>query len=523
LRSARVAKRSARVRVWVDPRMRVDPRTPVIVGAGQVLRRDPREDRECEPAAMIADALRLAARDSGGREPLLGRADSVRCVPVIGWHYPNLAALIAAEVRAQPRDTVQSARIGGDGPLALVNHTAADIAAGDADVVLLGGAECGAYLRAAQLAGRAPAWRTQDAELQPTRTLGSERPALTERELAAGLAPPVCMYALLETAERARARRAPGAHTERIASLWSRFSLVATENPHAWSERSFTPEEIARPTPENRVVCTPYTKLLTANIQVNMACGLILASARAAQAAGVPRDRWVFIHAGARAEDVWHVSERAELAASPALRQASRSVLRHCHLAIDDVAHIDLYSCFPAAVQIAARELGLATEDASRPLTVTGGLTFAGGPGNNYSSHALATLVARLRDDPRAYGIATAVGWYLTKHAIGVYSAQPPRALFANTVLDPPPPGRRAACADTRELSGPATLEAYTLPYRRDGSPEAAIVSAIARDGTRVLVRSDDAGLIGALLAEDPLGAPLELARGAPGIALVSV
>ena len=331
------------------------------------------------------------------------------------------------------------------------------------------------------------------------------------------------MYALLETAERARARSAPSPHTEHIASLWSRFSHVAAENPYAWIGHSFTPDEIARPTPENRIVCAPYTKLLTANIQVNMASGLILASARAAQAAGVPRDRWVFIHAGACAEDVWHVSERAELAASPALRSAGRAVLRHCRLAIDAVAHIDLYSCFPSAVEIAARELGLTTDDPSRPLTVTGGLTFAGGPGNNYSSHALATLIGRLRDDPSEYGIATAVGWYLTKHAIGVYSAQPPRTPFANTLLDPPPPTRRAAGADAGGLAGPATLEAYALPYRRDGAPEAAILSAVARDGTRVLARSDDAGLMRALLAEDPLGAPLELARGAHGIALVSV
>jgi acetyl-CoA C-acetyltransferase len=496
----------------------------VIVGAGQVVRRDAHGDEEVEPAAMIVESLRLAARDSGAGESLLARADSVRCVPVIGWHYPDLAALVAADLRAQPRETVQSARIGGDGPLILVNETAADIAGGRADVVLVGGAEAGGYLRAAQLEGRTPRWRSQAEDLRPTRTLGVERPALTERELAVGLAPPVCMYALLETAVRARAGRSPAAHAERVAGLWSRFSHVAAANPHAWIARSYSPEEIARPAPENRVVCVPYTKLETANIQVNMASGLIVASAHAAQAAGIPRDRWVFIHAGASAEEVWHVSARRELAASPAIRLAGRAALSHCGLAMDDVAHVDIYSCFPSAVQIAARELGIDTEDRDRPLTVTGGLTFAGGPGNNYSSHALATLVGRLRDDPRAYGVATAVGWYLTKHAIGVYSAAPTRAPFRNAVLDPPQADRRAAAPHSATgLAQRATLEAYTVPYGRDHAPEAAIVSAIADDGTRVLARSEDEELIAALLADDPLDAPLELTSLEDALTLLSV
>src|SRR5207244_6219152 len=129
------------------------------------------------------------------------------------------------------------------------------------------------------------------------------------------------------------------------------------------------------------------------------------------------------------------LSERAELASSPAVRAAGAAALEHAGLSIDDVAYVDLYSCFPSAVQISAGELGLPADDASRPLTVTGGLTFAGGPGNNYSGHAIATLVGRLRGDPQACGLATAVGWYLTKHALGIYSGRPPREPFRS--LDP--------------------------------------------------------------------------------------
>src|SRR5919201_1612053 len=148
--------------------MALDPRTPVIVGAGQVVRREPRLDETCEPAAMIADALRAAAHDSGAGDALLRGADSVRCVPVIGWHYPDVAAVVAEDLGAVPRETVQSSPVGGDGPQLLVNDTARAIAAGQLDVALIGGGEAGASLRAAQLAGHRPAWRKQGQHLRPT-------------------------------------------------------------------------------------------------------------------------------------------------------------------------------------------------------------------------------------------------------------------------------------------------------------------------------------------------------------------
>ena len=139
--------------------MSIDPRTPVIVGAGQVLHRDVDDVQSSEPATLIVEALRRAAEDSGAGQRLLRRADSVRCVPVIGWHYPDVAAVVAEDLGSVPRETVQSSLVGGDGPQLLVNDTARAIAAGQLDVALLGGGEAGGSLRAAQVAGRTPPWR----------------------------------------------------------------------------------------------------------------------------------------------------------------------------------------------------------------------------------------------------------------------------------------------------------------------------------------------------------------------------
>src|SRR5581483_3897259 len=145
-------------------------------------------------------------------------------------------------------------------------------------------------------------------------------------------------------------------------------------------------------------------------------------------------------------------------------------------LSVDDIAHIDLYSCFPAAVQIGAAELGLPLDDPARPLTVTGGLTFAGGPGNNYAGHGVATLVSILRREPEAIGLATALGWYATKHAIGLYSATPPVSPFRS--LDPVPDHGTTGVARI-DYTGPATLVAFTVRRDRDGNAFSAAVSAL--------------------------------------------
>jgi acetyl-CoA C-acetyltransferase len=488
---------------------RLDPRTPVIVGAGQVTRRtDEGEGRD--PISLAVEALRRAGADSGTDDALLRRAESVRHVATIGWQYRDEAALVADAVGASPRESVRTAALGGDAPQRLVGDTARAIADGEVDVALVAGAEALATASSLQRSGGRPSWPVQDSG-EPTRVVGFDRHPITDAEFAVGLVAPVNVYALLETAVRARGGTDRDEHLQRIAALWSGFSRVAAGNPHAWLPRERTAQEIATATADNRRVSEPYTKLLTANIQVDQAAALILCSAEAAAGAGVPKDRWVFPVASAFARDEWFVSERFDLTRSPAISAACTAVLQHAGVSIDEVAYLDLYSCFPSAVQIAATELGVALDDPDRPLTVTGGLTFAGGPGNNYSTHAVATLVARLREDPSAVGVASALGWYVSKHAYGLYSATAPGRPFREIDAGDRvrPTASRRACSDH---TGPATVEAYTVPYSRDGLPEAVILSALAPDGTRALARSAEPEVLDVILGGDPCGRRVVLA-----------
>ena len=485
----------------------LDPRTPVIVGAGQLVQRDADLKALRDPVALSVEALKRAETDAGA-SGLLARADAVFAVASTSWTYRDQAALVASGVGAKPSQTVMSAKFGGDAGQLLVNVAGEAIAQGNASVVLVCGAEAGATMAAAQKAGVTPTWPEQSRDVAPTLVLGIDREANNEAEANAGLGAPVYTYALIESAVRHRLNETVSAHQKTITRLWSGLSDIASANEFAWQPQAFSPDERATADQNNRMVSSPYPKLLCANLQVDLASGLILTSVAAATAAGVAQHKWVFLHAGAAAHDEWFVSERGDLAASPALRTIGEAALTQAGISINDVKHVDLYSCFPAAVQIAALDLGLPVNDASRPLSVTGGLTFAGGPGNNYGGHAVATLVGRLRDDPGSFGLSTSLGWYLTKHAIGIYSTQPPSRGYESLhpIVQPVP--TRAALTD---YTGAGGIEAYTVQYQRDGEPEAAIVSVLTPHGARMLVRTAQPELIAAAVDTDLIGRRVEV------------
>ena len=200
---------------------------------------------------------------------------------------------------------------------------------------------------------------------------------------------------------------------------------MAAKNPHAWSREPLAPHQIWQPSPRNRMISWPYTKLMNSNNMVDQGAALVLTSVEKATYLQIPSERWVFPYAGTDAHDTYAISERAEFYRSPAIRIAGQRALQLAGVGVDDLDLIDVYSCFPSAVQVAANELGLPVGDPGRPLTVTGGLTFAGGPWNNYVTHSIATMAERLVANPGQRGFITANGGYLTKHSFGVYGTEP--------------------------------------------------------------------------------------------------
>ncbi|MGI8664260.1 MAG: acetyl-CoA acetyltransferase [Acidimicrobiales bacterium] len=482
--------------------MPIDPRTPVLVGGGQLNQRD--GDGSLEPVDLIVAAGRLAAREAGNGK-LLESIDSVRIVSMLSWRYRDPGTLVAERLGATPRHTAYTGP-GGNTPQSLLNGAARDIASGRADIVLIGGAEAWRTRMRLRGADQRPEWTVEDETAAPTEMLGGELPMAGEAELRRGIVLPVQLYPIVEQAMRIAEGRRVEDHIVRISELWSRFSEVASGNPNAWSRQAYSAEAIRTPTPDNRWIGWPYPKLMNSNNMVEQGAAVLVCSAAAAEAHGVPRDRWVFPLSGTDAHDTYAFTERAELHRSPAIRVAGRRALALAGVDIDDVGTIDLYSCFPSAVEVAANELGIAIDDPSRPLTVTGGLTFAGGPWNNYVTHSIATMATRLRSaSTGSLGLVTANGGFLTKHAIGVYGTAPPTDGFRHedvqAEVDEAP-----TTESISEWEGTVTIEAWTVMHDRSGSPEVAFAAVRTPEGARTWGISRDADVLTTLLTEDVAG-----------------
>ena len=249
----------------------------------------------------------------------------------------------------------------------------------------------------------------------------------------------------------------------------------------------------------------PYTKYMVSIMDVDMAAGLLLASHETADALGVPADERVYVRGSAYAVDPIYVAEHPDLWRSPAMEVASAAALGAAGVGIDDVAHLDLYSCFGSSVNFARDALGLAADDA-RGFTVTGGLPYHGGAGSDYVTHSIATMARHLRADPGSFGLVTGVGMHMTKHAFGVYSTEPGPA------VPPPPVPEPAATPIIEDHEGDATVAAYSVVHGRDGAPEWGVVVCEVPGG-RCYARVDDPGRLAEAETTELVGTTMTLVR----------
>ena len=487
--------------------MALDPRTPVIVGVGQYVHRAGSADEGVEPAALMATAVGAAIDDAGLPGPPRP-IDSIRVVNLLSWRYGNPAWVLARRLGVEAAELVYTTA-GGHSPQALVNRTALDIAAGHAELVVLAGGEAWRTRMRVKRAGLILDWPKAPETANPA-TIGDDLDMTHPAEAARGIHLPVQVYPMFESAIRAAAGTSPDEHLVETAELWSRFSAVAATNPYAWTTSAMTAEAIAAVTPQNRIVGLPYRKVMNANNDVDMAAAIIMCSAAKAASLGIPRDRWVFPHAGTDCHEHAYVSHRWSFTEAPAIRIGGRRALDLAGAGIDDVAIVDLYSCFPSAVRLGATSLGL---DLRAQLTRTGGLSFAGGPWNNYVMHAIATIVAELREHTAEQALVWATGGYLTKHSFGVYAAAPPAHGFRHD--QPQAEIDRLPARVAAEQHDPAvgTIEAYTVMHDRDSTPQLAIAACALPDGRRAWATSGDVDTATALTDGEWVGQTVHLER----------
>ncbi len=481
--------------------MTVDPRTPVLIGCGQVNHRDEIDPamRSVEPVDLMAAAARRAA-DSR----VIEAVDSIRVVNILSARYRDPGLLLGERIGAVDFTTLYSP-VGGNVPQSLVNQACLDIQRGRAGVVLLAGAETWRTRRGLKAKGGKLVWTVQDDAVPMAQVSGTDVPMAGDAEIRIGLTLPAFVYPLFEQALRLANGESIEDHLKRVSELWARFNAVAVANPNAWIRKPVTAGEIRQPGPENRMISWPYTKLMNSNNMVDQGAALVLTSVEQATRLGVPAECWVYPHAGTDAHDTPAIAERDELHRSTAIRIAGARALELAGLGIDDVDYVDLYSCFPSAVQVAAGELGLSVDDPARPLTVTGGLTFAGGPWSNYVMHSIATMAELLVRNPGRRALITANGGYLTKHSFGVYGTEPAAEFRWEDVQ--PAVDREPTRKGLVEWEGVGTVEAWTTPFDRGGRPEKTFLAVRTPDGSRALAVIADPAAAEATVRDDIGGA----------------
>jgi acetyl-CoA C-acetyltransferase len=478
----------------------MDPRTPVLVGVAQSVDRTSAPGAGLSPQEMMAAVARAAIADSGGS----GVAEAIDCVTVVrlfqdsGFGAPfgsqdNLPWSVATRIGASPRRTLYGP-VGGNSPQMLVNHFFEAIARGEHEVVLLAGCEPLRSQARAQKAGLTLDWSEKAPE--PAEQWPEKTRYASSHEMQHGIALPVNIYPLFENALAQHYGRTPLEQRAHIGALMARFSAVAAGNPYAQLPVARTADEIITPEGDNRYIGYPYTKYLNANMFVDQAAALVLMSTAAADRLGVPQGKRVHLHGSADTHEKILMSERVDYHSSPAIRVGAAHALRQAGIGVSDIAHMDLYSCFSSAVEIAADEIGIAHDD-PRGLTLTGGLPYFGGPGNNYAMHGIAEVAARCRAAPGAAGFVFANGGYLTKHSFGVWSTAP----RAFTRIDPATyqaeVDAMASPAFTEKPEGEGRIETFTVVHHK-GVPAFALLIGRLDDGTRFLaqVHENPAALI---------------------------
>jgi len=478
----------------------IDPRTPCIVGvAAQTWHPDEVGVAGApEPLAMWEEVARRAAGDSG-RAALLEQLESIQVVYCQTCQYDDAVARLAERLGAAPAHRHYSG-IGGTTTQQLVNATAVRMLDGELDLALITSAEALATQRAFKKRGERYPYSFRPAEKRPFPWESPPDPVEVAHEVFQAW----LTFAVFDNARRARLGARLDEYRAGIGRMLAPMTDLAAANPHAWFRVSRTASEIAEAGPENRMVGYPYTKYMVAVMDVDMAAAVIVATHARADALGIPNDRRVYLRGWCGANDPVLVAEHPDLAASPAMATASAGALAGAGVGVDDIAHFDLYSCFPSSLHFACDALGMQPTD-PRGLTVTGGLAYHGGPASGYLTHSIAAMVERLRANEGALGLVSGVGMHMTKHVFGVYSGTP------GAVRPPGPVTPPTTVPVAAEFDGPATVAAYSVVHDRDRGPTRALLVCDLPDGARTYANLTDVDACRHAESEELVGATVDL------------
>lgn len=494
--------------------------TPIIVGVGQLSEQVPENLHNASSHADIAAKAAQRALDDTGCGGLAEQIDTIVGVRIFAdsspaWSCPfgspnNFPRAVASRLGSNPALAVY-ATVGGQTPQALVSEFSEKLYVGDCELVLLVGGEAIANIKAASRAQVHLDWSENVSGSLEDRGLTDGDHLTTSIEFQHQVVQPMQFYGFMEQARRAQQGDAIGSYRKNMGETFSLFSQVAAQHPHSQFPRAYEVDELIEPSEHNRMLVSPYTKNLVAKDSVNQAAAVLLTTVGKAKSLGIAEDKWVYLHGYASTKERT-LLERPDIGHSKAMEQSLLGALAFAGKEPNQLAHLDIYSCFPIVVNEAKDILGVKEGD-TRALTQTGGLPYFGGPGNNYSTHGLVSLVESLRNDPGSYGLLYANGGWMSKHAAGIYSTrraeQPWQSCDSSglqAVVDADP----VTEIDHRPF-GEAVLESYLINYAGGKPSNSVVIGRLKSNGKRFLARNalEDSETLTHTLSDEMLGSTI--------------
>ena len=486
----------------------LDPRTPVVVGSAEIVHRAGEGFTPSSATDIILEAAAAALADSG-RAAALGALVGEVLVPHGTWPETDPGRAVAMTIGAPGAASIRSEL--GLLQSSLLLRACAGVADGRLEAALVVGGEARwSKVTAAKRGIEEPAPPPITAG-EPDDVLAPNAMVISRMEIDRNLTTMAHHFAIVESAIRHYHRRSVVEHRSALAELWGAFAATAVDAPAAWDQRGLHGDDITEISDSNRLIAAPYTKWLVTQMNVDQAAALVVTSVEVATRLAVPRDRWVFPLALAESSLVVTLPERPQLHRWPACGVAGDAVFAAAGIKRDEVGPVDLYSCFPAAVQVQAAELGLL----GRPLTVTGGMTFGGGPYNNYVLQGMAAMVRVLRSAaPDTIGLTSAMSGPFTKSGVALWSRGDPRAPFAAVDVTESAAAETERCASDPDLVGPATIVGHTVAASRRGDLTT-IILAESNTGARTVAQNDDPAVAQEFCDADLVGTAVTIT--APG------
>ncbi|MFT4825577.1 MAG: acetyl-CoA C-acetyltransferase [Halioglobus sp.] len=478
------------------------PNTPVLVGVAAIQQKLERFEDAREAVTLMERALTAAATDAmpdaDSAEALLRRADEI-LVPKGLWKYSDPARLLSVALGATSATTV----LGEIGVLqqTLMTRACQRIRDGEIKIALVAGAEA-KYRSLCALKSGGAAVDTVQEDVEADTVLHPDSEMWSTVESATGLGMPVGFYAIIDSALRHKQGLSVDAHRDQMAEMYARFSEIAAQNPDAWADQTVASEFIRESSSKNRMLAFPYAKLHNSQWNVDQAAGLVFCSVQVAREMNIPREKWIFPRASTESNFMSVVAARKDLGGSAGFRIAGEVAMEMASVSFDDIRLRELYSCFPSAIRVQLEEFGMRGEG---DFSVTGAMTFGGGPLNNFVLQATVKMAQLLRRQPAEVGLVTSVSGMLTKQACALWSATPNPGGWEFADVTERVRSEIALCEIVPDYAGPGTVAGYTVLYQGETPWRAVAVFDLPGD-KRFVAYSENVDIVSRMLARECCG-----------------